>query len=254
MNNAKNTMTNETSAGGDGILVFIPSFNDLGSVGEVVGAVLRAVPLAKVLIIDDGSVAGENFDLTQLTDNINISFIRLPENFGLGVCTHIAFDYALAKDINIVVRVDSDNQHPAHEIPRLIDALVSDGGDIAIGIRMNRGDRHYIDGWARRAVIGYFSFLARLVSGGRAPADVNSGFFATNRRAMSMLNQQTLERYPEPQIFVRGALLGLKLLSVGVEQRKRSEGQSSLGIFSAARFLYRFNVFVIGELLRGRDS
>jgi hypothetical protein len=98
----------------------------------------------------------------------------------------------------------------------------------------------------------YFSVVAKLITGGAAPIDVNTGFFAVNAKAMAKLNEFRLERYPEPQMFILAARSGLRIQEVEVEQRPRRSGCSTLGLFSAARFFYRFNIFVLGELLRGR--
>ena len=69
-----------------------------------------------------------------------------------------------------------------------------------------------------------------------------------------LLNNGHLERYPEPQIFITLGRSSLRIAEIDVEQKDRAEGKTTLDWSSAARLLYRFNVFVIGELIRGRRS
>lgn len=41
---------------------------------------------------------------------------------------------------------------------------------------------------------------------------------------------------------------------IAVEQRERRYGTSTLTIMQAARLFYRFNIFILGELTRGRGK
>jgi glycosyltransferase involved in cell wall biosynthesis len=241
-------MTLEAQPQGTDVLVFIPAFNDLGSVGSVVRDVRHTLPDARILVIDDGSFKDTGFD----PDSLDALFVRLPANFGLGTCTHIAFDFALAHGFNFIIRVDADEQHPVSDCPRLLEQLAAGAADLVVGSRVNRDERHGADGWARGLVTGYFSMVAKFAGRGSVPADLNSGFLAMNRKAMGILNKRQLERYPEPQMLIVASRRGLRIMEINVEQNARQSGRSSLGLFSAARFFYRFNIFILGELMRGR--
>jgi len=59
-----------------------------------------------------------------------------------------------------------------------------------------------------------------------------------------------LERFPEPELFVSACNAGLRVGSIEVEQRDRIEGRSTIHIFGALKMLFRFNVFVFGQLMR----
>jgi glycosyltransferase involved in cell wall biosynthesis len=243
-------MTLKTHHNGTDVLVFIPAYNDLGSVDSVVRDTRRVLPGARILVIDDGSIDDGGLD----PDALGILFVELPANFGLGVCTHIAFDYALGHGFNTMIRIDADEQHPIDDSPHLLEPLANDAADIVVGCRANRDERHGFDGWARSLVTRYFSLLAKFITTGRVPSDINSGFFALNRNAMETLNRHQLERYPEPQMFILATRNGLRIKEVSVVQSTRRHGKTSLNLFSAARFFYRFNIFILGEILRGRRS
>ena len=85
---------------------------------------------------------------------------------------------------------------------------------------------------------------------GRAPQDVNSGYFAATAHAAEVMNEYQLERYPEPQMYVLACRRELKIKEIPVEQLDRKHGSSSLTINRAALLMYRFSIFVLAELLQ----
>ena len=237
--------------GADEVLVFVPSYNDMDLVGDVVNGITALPGKFRVLVIDDGSTVGGRLDWAES----EVLFVRLGDNFGLGTGTHIALDHMLRYGYRAVVRADGDGQHPVEQIPKLLAALEADDADLVVGSRINQIDGTGLGPLARRLVKWYFTRIARLITGNKAPSDVNSGFFAFNRRGAEVLNRFHLERFPEPQIFILACREGLRVKEVFIEQAERRRGSSSLGLIHAARMFFRFNIFVIAEMMRatGRD-
>ena len=231
-------------------LVFVPSFNDRESLRDVVARIRALGHGYKMLVIDDGSRLGEvPRDLGE-----DVLFVRLPDNFGLGICTHIALDHASKYGYGAVVRVDGDGQHPVGEIPRLLAGLYAGEADMVVGSRTNQNLGGGLGSLLRWAAKAYFVWVSWLITRGRAPRDLNTGFFALNARAMAALNRFHLERYPEPQIFVLACREGLRVKEIVIEQLERRYGSSTLTVMQAARLFYRFNIFILGELMRGRGK
>lgn len=226
-----------------GLLVFIPCYEEGDNTKEVAAEVLKSLPGCTLLIIDDGS---RTRDL-QMDSSSNVLLIKLWDNFGLGVCTHIAIDHMLRNNYKILVRIDADGQHPANAISKLISPIIEGSADVVVGIRLN----HWRDsGMAQRIVKKYYSVLANLLTSGKAPADVNTGFFTLNRAAASEINKRYLERFPEPEIFITACRLGFRMQTTEIIQHPRRSGQSKVTIFQAARMFYRFNIFVLNELMK----
>ena len=94
--------------GRERVLVFVPTYNDAEHLVQIAEDVAANLAHATVLVIDDGS--RPRIDPSALP--AGTLHVRLAENFGLGVCTHIAFDHALGHDYAAVVRIDADGQHP----------------------------------------------------------------------------------------------------------------------------------------------
>jgi glycosyltransferase involved in cell wall biosynthesis len=236
-----------TAASSPDVLVFIPSFNDMELVPDIVDRVEKLDGNFRILIIDDGSEPA--LDIGALSNRC--LFFRLPTNFGLGTSTHIAIDLALALGCKIMVRVDSDGQHPVERIPDLLTAIETGGCDLAVGGRTNRDEGSSLRSLAARLTRGYLSLVAGWLTKGQSPKDVNSGFLALGSNAMRVLNQFRLERFPEPQIFVLAGRQGLVIKEVEIEQSLRTFGKSSVSLNQALRLMYRFNIFVLAELLQG---
>lgn len=240
-------MTDQRSASATKVLVFVPTFNDTELLGEIVVAVKRLSDRYTVLVLDDGSDVGRR----PAIGNLDCLCFRLPDNMGLGTCTQIAFDHVLRHDYQAVVRVDADGQHPLERIPELLAPLEEGRADVVAGRRVNHNVGSGGGAVARRMVKSYFVTVAKALTGGAAPNDVNTGFFAMNRHAVATLNQHTLERFPEPQLFILACREKLRVMELPIEQVEREFGASTLNFGQAAAMLYRFNMFVLGELLQG---
>jgi len=232
------------------VLVFLPTFNDLELLGDLTQEIAGLGDEYVPLVIDDGS--NPSVDRSSLAPRGLV--FHSPANFGVGTATHIAFDHALRHRYRAVVRIDADGQHPVSWIPRLLEPLEDETADIVVGVRTNRNCVPGVRGIAARGVRAYLSGVAKLMSHGGAPSDVNSGFFAANLRAAQILNPVRLERFPEPQMYMLAPRRGLAITEVAVEQMSREYGRSTITISHALRILYGFNIVVLAELLQGSRS
>lgn len=247
------TMSVADKSGKDSsILVFVPTFNDTAMLAELVGHIKALALDVEVLVVDDGSSA----DVSAVLADSDCLFVRLPANVGLGACTAIAFDHALRNRYEAMVRVDADGQHPVDRIADLVAGLSGDdAADIVTGSRRNRNVGVGIRAALSRLVRGYLFVVGKLITRRRAPRDIVSGFFAINRYGMKVLNEYLLDRYPEPQMYIIAARRNLRIDEIEVDQSDRQHGISTLTLEQAMRQFYRFNVFILAELLqRSRSS
>ncbi|HJP21674.1 MAG TPA: glycosyltransferase family 2 protein [Alphaproteobacteria bacterium] len=236
----------QLSTAANPVLVFVPTYNDDEFLAAIAAAIEDLGGDFELLIVDDGSAVA--IDVGDLDPAV--SYFRLPGNFGLGICTHIAFDHALRKRHRAVVRIDADGQHPVERIPDLLAVLETGQADLVVGTRSNRHQGSGLRALTAQWVRIYLSLVTKLLTGGRSPQDVNSGFLAFNRKAAEVLNGYQLERYPEPQICALACRRGLRVAEVTIEQEPRRHGSSTLTLGQALRILYRFNIFVLSDLLQ----
>jgi len=119
---------------------------------------------------------------------------------------------------------------------------------VVAGVRVNQNQS---DGSLSRSLVKtYFNVFSRWITGGCSPSDVNTGFFAANSVAVAQLNQSTLERFLEPEMFISACAAGLRMGSLLIEQEDRLEGRSTINALAGMRMFFRFNVFVFGQLMR----
>ena len=123
----------------------IPCFNEVGSIGAVVRAVLRFV--AAVWVVDDGSSDGTEAD----AERAGARVIRLERNLGKGAALREGLKAAKAAGFQYAVTLDGDGQHDAGDIAELVKAARG-GADLVIGNRMAHCDemprvRRFVNRW-----------------------------------------------------------------------------------------------------------
>jgi dolichol-phosphate mannosyltransferase len=173
---------------------------------------------------------------------------RLPANYGLGVATLIAADHMIVGGYDVLVRVDADGQHPVAMISRLV-ARVERGVDLCVGIRTNAGSVSGLRARLAGAVRAYYRVVGGMLVGRLAAADLTSGFMAFSRRAAAAVARWDLDRYPEPEIVLLAHRHGLVIDAVPIEQAERQFGRSTISLRRGVLLFYRFNMFVLGQLL-----
>jgi glycosyltransferase involved in cell wall biosynthesis len=157
----------------DRIHVVIAAYNEAAVIARVVSEVKRAGYNA--IVVDDGS--------RDRTAEIALAFgaavIRHPVNLGQGAALQTAIDYALAHGAEFVVTFDGDGQHRAGDIAPLINALLDEQADFALGSRfLGQAPKLPI---LRRLLLRSATLFTRLSTGLRL-SDTHNGLRAMTRR------------------------------------------------------------------------
>ena len=168
----------------------IPTYNELENLETAIKAVHEHSPVAHVLVIDDQSPdgTGELADRLAAKDD-RIQVLHRAEKEGLGRAYLAGFQWALARDYELIFEMDADLSHPAEAIPRMVQAAES-GADLVLGSRWVSGGG--VIGWPlkRKVLSRGGSLYARLILGATIK-DFTGGFKCFKR--------ETLERYPSKQ-------------------------------------------------------
>lgn len=228
------------------LLVVVPALNEQQSVAVVVQEVLRTVPAAEVLVVDDGSS-----DATAgVARGAGATVLELPFNLGVGGAMRAGFRYACDNGYSVVVQVDADGQHDARYLPELVAGL--DDADIVIGARFAgvgeygaRGPRR----WAMRLLAWAVSRVAR-----RKLSDVTSGFKATGPAAVRLFAHTYPAEYlgDTVEALVIAARAGLRITQLPVEMRPRQAGEPSHNAVRATLYLFRAGIAFLLALVRPR--
>jgi Predicted glycosyltransferases len=213
---------------------------------EVAFKVKKMFPSVEILIIDDGS----KIEKLNFRDFKDYKYIKLPDNYGLGVCTHIALDYMIKCEYDILVRLDADGQHPIKKIRDLITPIQENMADIVVGCRKNHYKQNF--NLLKNIIKIYYNFVSRIITNGKAPKDINSGFFAINTKAALHLEERRLERYPEPEIYIYLCMKNLIMKQIFINQKPRILKKSTIGFINGLQMFYRFNIYILTELIKMR--
>lgn len=191
----------------------VPAYDAAPTLGSVVLTLRSALPLATVIVVDDGSTDGTELRAREIADET----VRFPRNRGKGAALRAGFAAALAHGCDAMVTVDADGQHDARWAPALLAAL--DDADLAIGAR-DRSAR--VMPLGRRITNGLSAVaVARCI--GQPVADAQCGFRALRA---SILNDVAPvgDRYEyETEFLILAARRGCRVRFVPVPTRYPSD-------------------------------
>lgn len=227
------------------ILVVVPAFNEEEVVGRTVREVLRHVPHADVLVVDDGSR-----DQTSARAALaGASIARLPFNLGVGGAMRLGYRYAVENDYDYAIQVDADGQHDPAFISQLIEPL-GRGYDVVIGARFAGQGDYQMTGPRRLASKMLAAVLSRVC--GTTLTDPTSGFRATSRRASEIFSHDYPVEYlgDTVEALALAARHDLMIMQVPVSMRPRMTGHPSHSPAKATVYLARSCVALSLALLR----
>lgn len=230
------------------VLAIVPAFNEQESVAAVVREIRACDPRVTVAVIDDGSTDGTAAAAAAAGARV----VRLPFNLGIGGAVQTGYRLALDEHFDVAVQVDGDGQHPADQIPAIVDALGREGVSYVIGSRFT-GDRSYTASRSRRSGMLVLSFvISRLVR--RRMTDTTSGFRASDRRAIALFARHYPHDYPEVEAIVIASRAGLQVAEVAVEMRARATGRSSITPLRSIYYMVKVLLAVLIQCIGPRPS
>jgi glycosyltransferase involved in cell wall biosynthesis len=113
------------------IWVIIPAYNEGQVLADVVGELLDYNHSYHLLVIDDGSTD----NTPQIVRNLPVHLLVHPMNLGQGAALATGIKYALQQKADIIVTFDADGQMQPADIGSLVDVVINEGLDIALGSR-----------------------------------------------------------------------------------------------------------------------
>jgi glycosyltransferase involved in cell wall biosynthesis len=160
------------------VIAAMPAYNEERSIAKMVLGCKKYVD--QVVVVDDGSS-----DATaSIAEALGAYVVRHEKNSGYGAALRSCFEAARNLGAEKMVIIDSDGQHDAAEIPKLLDPL-NNGCDLVIGSRFCDGNGKDIP--AYRKVGMKVLDVATNVAGGASVTDSQSGFRAYGRRAIESI-------------------------------------------------------------------
>ena len=147
--------------------VVIPVYNEAQIVGSFIEAVLKKVPDAEIIVVNDGS----DDNTADVAAQAGAKVISHPYNIGNGAAVKTGIRNAVGDKILLM---DGDGQHNPDDIPALLEA--SNNHDMAVGARTPKSHANLL----RRFANFIYNILATYITGIRIK-DLTSGFRIINR-------------------------------------------------------------------------
>jgi glycosyltransferase involved in cell wall biosynthesis len=189
------------------VWVVIAAYNEASVIAAVVSDVLRAG--YRTVVVDDGSSDGTGAAALEAGAIV----VRHPINLGQGAGLQTGISFALAEGADLIVTFDADGQHRAAEIPVLLDALIRNGADFALGSRFLGRALH--QPMSRRILLSAATSFTRLTTGLRV-TDTHNGLRAMTRRGAGCIDLHQNRMAHASEILHQIAASGLRYVEAPV--------------------------------------
>lgn len=227
-------------------VAIVPAYNEERTIEDVVAAIRKDAPGFEVLVVDDGST-----DRTAvLAQAAGAEVLVHPFNLGIGGAMQSGYRYAFKQGFEYAIQIDGDGQHDPSEIPGLIQAIESDGIDMASGSRF-LAESGYRAPVGRRLGIRLFSVVLSAICRQRI-TDPTSGFRLCNRRAIELFARDYPHDYPEVEAILMVHAHRLRMREVAVRMHPRRDGRSSITSGESIYYMIKVMLAIFVGLFRRR--
>jgi glycosyltransferase involved in cell wall biosynthesis len=208
-------------------LIVIPARNEGAQISQVVAEVKNCG--WEVLVVDDGSI-----DQTAvLADTAGAKVLHHRINRGQGAALKTGIVYALGRDFEAVVFFDADGQMLASEIEKILEPLLLEKFEVALGSRF-LGQTENMP-WFKWVTLKLALIFSRWSTGLKL-TDIHNGFQAWSRGALEKINLTQDRQAYASEILHQIAAQKIKYTEVPVTIKytaySKSKGQSVFNAFN----------------------
>ncbi len=226
----------------DKILIIIPAYNEEESIAGIIKEVLALNLSVSVLVIDDGSTD----NTTSVAKDLGVDVISLPINLGIGGAVQTGYKFAQKNGFDIAVQVDGDGQHDVTYLNALLEPIIKEEADMAIGSRFIPPYLGYQSSFIRRIGINFFAYLISFLTEYKV-TDPTSGFRAVNKTLIDVFADYYPADYPEPEAIVVAGRVKSRIQEVPVEMRARKTGNSSIRYLKTLYYMIKVTFAIVME-------
>ncbi|MEX2504809.1 MAG: polyprenol monophosphomannose synthase [Egicoccus sp.] len=234
-------------------LVVVPTYEERGTIAELLTAVRRLPVGPDVLVVDDASPDGTGAIVEEhAAGDPGVHVLHRPAKSGLGPAYRAGLRWGLDRGYEVLVEMDADLSHDPAQLPRLLDAVAD--ADLVIGSRyVGGGDvrrwtagRLTLSTWGNRYVRGLTGLPVR---------DATSGFRAFRAPVLRSIavDRLTSDGYAfQVETALRAWRAGFTIVEVPITFVERREGASKLSRRVVAEAVWRVPSWGLGATLAGR--
>lgn len=215
------------------VWLVLPTYNEAPNIESIVVAahdqLARAAKDFQILIVDDDSPDGTGRIADRLAaERPSVEVLHRTVKEGLGRAYLAGFEYALARDADLVIEMDADHSHDPRDLPRLLAAAGS--ADLVLGSRYTDGGE--VRDWplSRRLTSRGGCWYARRVLGLEI-RDLTGGFKCFTSDALHALGYRHAHASGyafQIELTYRAIRAGLRVVEVPIVFRDRRLGRSKM--------------------------
>jgi glycosyltransferase involved in cell wall biosynthesis len=213
------------------IAVVVSAYNEADRLGETLSAVQEAFPGARLMVADDHST-----DATpRIAEAAGAELVRAGKHLGKGGTNTLALRRLLEGEAPTVVLCDGDLGSSARELPRLVEALQRDEGDLAVATFARRvgGGFGFALGFSRWAI-------RRRTDGALDPTAPISGQRALKPEVVPAVLPFAAGFGMETAMTIDAHRAGFRLVEVELPLEHRATGRTAAGFVHRFRQLLSF--------------
>jgi dolichol-phosphate mannosyltransferase len=171
-------------------LIIIPTYDEKDNVGPISDAILRVLPEANILFVDDNSPDGTGKVIDEMMKSEKrINVVHKEKKAGLGRAYIAGFKWAVQRDYEFIFEMDADFSHDPMELPNFLKAAHT--ADLVLGSRYMHGIR--ITNWplSRLLLSKSASLYVRIVIG-MPITDPTGGFKCYRRKVLTSIDLDSI--------------------------------------------------------------
>lgn len=211
-------------------LVVVPTHNEADNVEAVVDEIVRRLPDADVLVVDDDSTDGTRSlvrDHPAFGERVRL--LERPTKLGLASAYLDGFDVALDGGYEAVAEIDADRSHDPSVLPTMVD-IAGHGIDVVIGSRYVPGGA--VAGWShRRTWLSRWGNRYAAIVLGLAINDGTAGYRVYRTAALRRIDLDEIrsDGYVfQIEMTYRAVAAGMSVVEVPIVFRDRVSGHSKM--------------------------
>lgn len=229
------------------IAIIVPCYNEAGNIIQVIEeleSIKQVYCNSDFIIVNDCSTD----NTAEIVKNLNVTFLDLACNLGVGGAVQCGFKYAVENDFDYALKFDGDGQHTVISIEKLLNHMHLENSDMVIGSRfINKDNSGFQSSFMRRLGITFFKYYIGF-SCGYKPTDATSGLRCYNKKALNFISKHyPAFDYPEPEEIILMIKHKFKVSEIAVVMRERTSGKSSINLLKSFYFMVKvsFAIFMI---------
>ena len=205
--------------------VVIPAYNEENHIKDTVETLPDFVD--KIYVVDDGST-DKTAEIVKMSADQRVHLLQHEVNKGMGAALVSGYKAALKDEMDVVVKMDGDNQMDPEQLPNLLEPIIEGKADYTKGNRLLNPE--YRSGMTKWRFFGnsMLTFLTKIGSGYWQMMDPQNGYTAVSRRVLERINLDSIYPYYGycNDILAKLNVYGYRVMDIVMPARYRNERSS----------------------------